>query len=1110
MEWNTFRALETFAILYDIQVDEEKYDDGACSIPKIGGQSFSAQDMFRDDAPGPPDSVRPWESPVYVPEPLGQVGAQIGHLSVGPAALGDWLPGWVWPDAGAINLDADDPIAECWRLLLAAKRQRAGLMCVGRTAADEALEYVGAAVLKSMPDLPMELRDGTSAAAMRKRLRKTPNDCDAGEPLQRLLLRVLFLLEAAACYVGYHSIAHADEADMTLRNSIRMLCGDTLTEEVRLRAQSPYQFVARYDKGVGEHHIPLFAKAHSSLEAVATDLAARGGRVPDAVECFRPPMDGVPAWFRHIRWTEGDAQLFRTFVGHQAAIQSAEALNKMQRSSEALECLDAIPGESMTAYKVMRRQLLRHRFMGDRRDSTEPLPADDDLSGRRRQFGQMLSEKIATEAGELEAGLTDMKEHLEKRQDDGTALPEGSLAARVADVTQSAWALLDALRQRIENSVGDHGEFDQAIHQWAVALEKCVSRAKDLADLEEKHHGASAHQAVQTALSLALKHFEAELPQSARFGEVNSLAAAADDLVSDPRYRDYKVGVRSAVSEAVWNLCAMVLGLLGRTKPVWCEEHSVKNLREYAKRRFASDSASTEFSQFHRHLAASRLSVLDGDLLPSSAGGDGRYAQRDLRRFMVERFLLPGSAVPRPRLLGHAARPRCAAGLRRCRRAYRCLDKPACPDLGKVARDNPLVIRHEPESGELTLSCDAAAMGYQERIDKSLRSSGHGCCTPSGWGLAVLQRWNSFTPAFGASEGGGYLLYHRSGEVGALEGGNVIGFAVDPGYGFVKNLLAERFGIPDITAVAVTHDHPDHLADFEALHTLMHEASHGGTPGIELLVSEGALRHLEPIVENSKVIGDTRVLSCPTDLGDTVSACTVPRGADGTAPRLRVRATPALHRDLTLASRADGHDSLGLKLELVGGCGEPSVLVGLPSDTVWSPRIAAHYSDCGVVCLHLGSISKRGGPLTDFFLEDRLQGILLGANHLFLPGVYWFISALGSESANPPLVVLSEFGEELSGGLRTLIADALDSCHRSVRVVAGDVGLVVDPVDRSLRCSCCERFYPWTVGFQYEVFGDSEQIFYVCPSCADGLSYDQKASIFRRKQTPLMRMVMGE
>jgi hypothetical protein len=1109
VDWTTFRALETFAILYDIQIDEEEYDCGACHILKNGGLSFVAHDLFRDDALGPPDSVRPWESPVYVPLPLEQVGAQIGQPSVDPVTLGERLPGWEWPNAGAVNLDADDSTAGYWRLLLSAKRQRAGLMSVGMTAADEALEHVGAAVLKHMPELPDELRDGTSAAALRENLRGNPHDYGVGEPLQRLLLRVLFLLEAAACYVGYHSIAHAEEADTTLRNSIRMLCGDTLTEEERLRAQSPYQFVARYDKGVGEHHIPLFAKAHSSLHAVATDLAATGGCIPDAVECFRPPEAQVPAWLSHVRWTEVDAQLFRAFVGYQAAIQSAEALNKMQRSSEALECLALMPGESITSYQGMRRQLLRHRFMEDRRDTTEALPSDEAFAGRRRQYGQMLSEKIAEKREELDRGLTRVKDLLAKVQGGGADMWDGPVAAQMSEAEESAQMLLDVLRQRIENSVGDQGEFDQAVHQWASALEMCVSKAKGLAVFEDKNPGDSAHQAATVALHLALRHFEAELPESARFGEVNSLAAAADDLVSDPRYRDYKAGLRSAVSAAVWDLCVMVLGLLGRTKPAWCEDDTVENLREYARGRFAGDSTSTDFSQFHRHLASSRLSVLGGDLLPSSAGGDGRHAQRDLRRFIVERFLLPGSSVPRSHLLG-PVRPRCAGGLRPCRRSYRCLDKPVCPDLDQVARDNPLVIRHEPKSDELTLSCDEVATGYQERIDKSLNSSGHGCRTPSGWGLAVLQRWNSFTPAFGASEGGGYLLYHRSSEAGAPDGRNGIGLAIDPGYGFVKNLLAERFGIPDITAVAVTHDHPDHLADFEALHTLMHEASQPKTPGIELLVSEGALRHLEPIVENSKVIGDTRVLSCPPGLGDPVSVCFVPSGADGTVPKLKVRATPALHRDLTLSSRADGYDSLGLKLEIIGGGAEQGALVGLPSDTVWSPKIAAHYSDCGVVCLHLGSISKRGGALTDFFREDRLQEILLGANHLFLPGVYWFIAALGSGSANPPLVVLSEFGEELSGGLRTLIAEALNSYHRSVRVVAGDVGLVVDPVDRSLRCSCCDRFYPWTVGFRYEVFGDSEQIFYVCPSCADGLSYDQKASIFRRKQTPLMRMVMGE
>ncbi|MBE0418399.1 MAG: hypothetical protein IBX63_11630, partial [Coriobacteriia bacterium] len=264
-----------------------------------------------------------------------------------------------------------------------------------------------------------------------------------------------------------------------------------------------------------------------------------------------------------------------------------------------------------------------------------------------------------------------------------------------------------------------------------------------------------------------------------------------------------------------------------------------------------------------------------------------------------------------------------------------------------------------------------------------------------------------------------------------------------------------------------------------------------------------------------EVFKDTRLLK-PSDDGAS-DACL--------DDSLEVLGTKALHEDVSRRAHHHGYDSIGVIVKIKGVDDETPALVGLPSDTKYSEEVVRQYEGCSVVCVHIGSITPRNFKLVDYFLEEKTcEEVLARKQHLYLPGAFWFIMRLmesprvdmragGAERGRRDrLVVLSEFGEEMSGGLRIDLAGKLDSWARDrdpkrlVRVVPGDVGLVVDPVRETMLCSCCEQYYPWSTELKCESSGDSEQIFYVCPSCRTVLSQDDRTTIFRRKQTPLMRM----
>lgn len=319
-------------------------------------------------------------------------------------------------------------------------------------------------------------------------------------------------------------------------------------------------------------------------------------------------------------------------------------------------------------------------------------------------------------------------------------------------------------------------------------------------------------------------------------------------------------------------------------------------------------------------------------------------------------------------------------------------------------------------------------------------------CRPSlkdCYGLTVLRRWQSFTPALSMGsevghKGGGYFVYKtdKKGEI-------VEGLVIDPGFDFLENFFDEGFSIRDIKAVLITHSHRDHCSDFMSIVTLVHEMNKRGKrvfrdgkweeKKLILFITEGCHQNfVEQIMRQKETFHD------------------VIRVQQGTKYSEKIRFLKHFQLEVTKANHYDqsDHDSVGYIIK--DGNKNPKCLIGFTGDTQWYNKIEENYKECPVICMNIGGV-------VDIFKEDKITAlsdlcnkedkkhnniktILLKENHLYLPGFYLMAKKLNKN--NHKLLILSELCEEMKGGLRTDLAEKV-SKELKIPVIPEDIGLTV-------------------------------------------------------------------
>jgi hypothetical protein len=1057
LDWSDFRALEYFAIIYDIATDEEQYNQKWCELEPQGYKPYDKRKRSdkTNSADKPwathryflfPDSGSPGDLPDDVTITAGfyASGSPYSEFLDPPKELRDGrLP------FAALEHESTDPLSILWRKLLLAKYVRAELQKAGSTTAFDALDKLGIALLRAMPLLECEI------------------EWDQLDDLQRqlLILKILFLNEAAACCLDHQSISLSDDC----LNLIKKVVG---------KGKTPYELVALYSKAQGHLHILDYDDALRVFEEVDTETRAARNSY------FAPETSDD----LHLRWP-GQEKLFATYVGYPSVLQYADTLLNLQRSWEAgkrlLEKSSAAP-EPATGYQRARRQILRARIANDR-SSTDANP---DWTEDGVNTDNLTLQRLAADS---ERALAECRL---KTADAVEALRDGE----PRDATQAIRASLaefetatEKLRNRMGLAARNRSEIDKACLSWAEGLSACQDLIS-FALAEEDVVGNDRDRVLD-----GVRHYFHLGAGDFVFRNV------AVDLCIDPGYRDHAVEVRKTLVESLSGIHGLRHRAVGRERIsgfLKLFEEIAEGLSRLLDGLIDRPPRFTSKIEIRGWLEQKTL--LAGDLLP---GEDFTARHKELRAFIGYGFVHPTEDD----VSLDAAQRRAEQKVWKKCKAYKCVvsSKPTkCG--GRVLARNPSFT--SAESGSKTLHhLDRLVQMNRDTIEERLyQQRKH----DAGWHFVVLQRWNSYTPAMRSSEGGGYFLFHAGNKSRSLPGPIDVGVVIDPGYGFVKNFFSEGFGVCDVTAIVITHDHPDHLADVGSLVNLLVEVRKNRgdvsrkSPKVEMLLSRGAFKRLIPQIESARdVFRDTVVLEPGTEY--------LIEGPSGRT-MIGLQACRALHRDSSDLPHREGFDSVGLIAEIVKSP-ESKVRIGIPSDTKWDAQISGEFTgqaSCDLICLHLGSIMPEKFDLISYFDPGKTSSkVLCEKQHLYLPGVVWYLEAIREHRANgmPAMVILSEFGEELAGGVRVDIARRLQAYtdertkgKGKVVVLPGDVGLRVDPMGHTIRCSCCHLEHPWTTPFHCETSGTSEQIFYVCPRCLRNLTQQERAESFANHHPSLL------
>lgn len=313
--------------------------------------------------------------------------------------------------------------------------------------------------------------------------------------------------------------------------------------------------------------------------------------------------------------------------------------------------------------------------------------------------------------------------------------------------------------------------------------------------------------------------------------------------------------------------------------------------------------------------------------------------------------------------------------------------------------------------------------------------------------LAVLRRWNSFTPKIpnrGEGKiGGGYFLVWKD-----------KGIVIDPGFDFMDNFDEAGYSIRDIDAILMTHAHTDHTADLESMLNLLYELSDRveNEHKVDLFMNLGTVNKFIGWVSRVEGIGNKVSLNA----GDSIS----PKGYGWT---LNVK--DARHDEII------GDDAVGLVFELREGS-KPALKLGFTGDTGWNTIIQNQYRGCKLLILHLGSIGEN-----EFDETLPLRGKKRRYNgHLGLIGTISMVKSL-----KPKLSVISEFGEELSTD-KCHIAQCIDSAFgQNTRCLTGDTSLRIRLPDLAVHCNLC-RNYQQCEDIQEMTIKAKEQVIYCCSS----------------------------
>jgi len=410
-----------------------------------------------------------------------------------------------------------------------------------------------------------------------------------------------------------------------------------------------------------------------------------------------------------------------------------------------------------------------------------------------------------------------------------------------------------------------------------------------------------------------------------------------------------------------------------------------------------------------------------------------------------------------------------------------------------------------------------------------------------------LQRWNSSSPAQGRSVGGGYLLY-KTNDKGVVD----LGIAIDPGFDFLRNLFHEGFSLYDIDIILISHAHMDHIRDFESIVNLLYTLDKRAKKRrkVHVLLSLGVYERLKNVIEDPtfRYFIEPYIIDVCREIDrdyfdrnneeENLSRYKlnfVKEHLENSSPNGSIRWRAKTHIDeedkkdaivVITPTRAyhpdpsDYSDSFGFKIK-VEFDETNKVTLGYTGDTKWvyshlydpllgrkreNMGISQQYKDCDTLVVHIGSLIDDKQNFDDYnqcneeVAENKLEceALVRAKDHPYLIGMIRLLSELcsnGQDGNNGKLILLSEFGEGLRGGIRTDLIDRLKKAYEHLSFLPLDVGMDIQLWSRSeqdperkknhkymVRCAQCEGFVP-IEDAEFERYGVDEALYCICKTC---------------------------
>lgn len=395
----------------------------------------------------------------------------------------------------------------------------------------------------------------------------------------------------------------------------------------------------------------------------------------------------------------------------------------------------------------------------------------------------------------------------------------------------------------------------------------------------------------------------------------------------------------------------------------------------------------------------------------------------------------------------------------------------------------------------------------------------------------VLRRWHSFTPKIPSLEsgpGGGYFLQW-----------NGKGIAIDPGFDYINNMKNQGIDLKDIQAIAITHSHPDHTDNFEALLMMKHERikrlerhGKGGDKPLDLFLSmDTAEKYRRVILDHQS--GKTINKDKPPDLPirDIIS---LPEYS------LMIETIPTQHvKEISQSQLSPVRFGVGFIFHLYSdeSMKHKIISIGITGDTRYDEKSMIDcFKKCEIVVAHLGSIdiekllffaslyktfpsnSKILKKLKDTrpkYLEEEAIQELLGfekiqkdikvteilkkifqgkdprkeesaIGHMMFHGVFNLFSKLFNDSSSPLQIgIISEYDQYL-GAFRHKIAESMNYAiwnnsegTQGKKIISGDIGLTIKFGNKQ-KCA-----HVGNTHCKEKCLGDNTKLLFKCTLCKE-------------------------